>query len=188
MPDLTRAGRVAAAVYFACVGVTFCAWWIVTPPSHEGSASMQEWPNVLVFSGVLLLLGVAVPLWARVVGDVRVVRAALVVAGGFLLASLANIVEDGFGVDAAFFAFVLGLIVTNVGLVVVTLMLARRGPGRRRLLALVPLGALLAIVLAVEVGGPLMLATWLGAAGVAIFLPSHRAARGGSLLAGCLAG
>ena len=176
MPDLTRAGRVAAAVYFACVGVTFCAWWVLAPPSHEGSDSMQEWRHVLAFSGVLLLLGVAVPLWARVVGDVRVVRAALVVAGGFLLASLANIVEDGFGVDAAFFAFVLGLIVTNVGLVVVTLMLARRGPGRRRLLALVPLGALLAIVLAVEVGGPLMLATWLGAAVVALALPARQGA------------
>jgi hypothetical protein len=187
MPDLSRAGRVAAAVYFTCVGVTFFAWWIWADPSHEGSDSMQEWRYVLAFSGVLLVLGVAVPLWACVVGDARVVRAALVVAGSLLFSSLANVVEDGLGVDAAFFGFILGLLVTNVGLVVVAVMLARRGSRWRRLLAFVPLGTLLAIILAVEVGGPLMLATWLGAAGIATFLPPHGPPTARSLLAGCLA-
>jgi hypothetical protein len=177
-----------ASGYFACVGVVFFAWWVWTDPSHEGSESMEEWRHVLAFSGVLLLLAVAVPLYARVVSDVRVLRAALVVGGGLVFASFANIVEDGLGVGAAFFAFVLGLLVTIVGLAAVTVMLVRRGPGRRRLLALVSLGTLLAIVLAVEVGGPLMLATWLGAAGVAIFLPSRRGPRDGRVLAGCLAG
>ncbi len=163
--------RVLSAVLFALFGVAFLAWWVVADPSHEISDTQDEWPYVLAFSGVILVLGIAVPLYARLVGDALVRRVSLVVAGGAFLGSVANVFEDGLGIEGVFFIFVFSLLLMNVGLIALVILLARRGRGGRRLLALVPAGTLLAIIFAVEVGGPLMLVTWLGAGVVVLAVP-----------------
>jgi len=97
------------------------------------------------------------------------------VAGGAVLGSVANVFEDGLGIEGVFFLFVLSLLIIDLSLLALVILLAVRERGGGRLLALVPAGTLLAIIFAVEVGGPLMLVTWLGAAFVAVAVPPHRA-------------
>lgn len=64
-------------------------------------------------------------------------------------------------------------------LLALTAAMASVGNGYRRLFALVPAGTMGAIVLYVIAGGPLMLATWLAAAALALALaartPAHAA-------------
>ena len=180
MPELSstpRVGlplaRVLDAASFALFGIAFFVWWVVADPSHEVSNTQDEWPYVLAFSGVILLLGFTVPLYGRLVGDSLVFRASLVVGGGAALSSVANVFEDGLQLDWVFFVFVAGTFITVVGLLALVVLLAVRGRGGRRLLALVPAGTMAAIIASVEAGGPLMLATWLAAAVVALALPAR---------------
>ena len=167
--------RVLSAVFFALFGVAFLAWWVVADPSHEISDTQDEWPYVLAFSGVILLIAIAVPLYARLVGDALVRRVSLVVAGGAFLGSVANVFEDGLSMEGVFFVFVFSLLIIDLGLIALVILLAVRESGARRLLSLVPAGTLLAIIFAVEVGGPLMLVTWLGAAVVVLAVQNRPA-------------
>src|SRR5882724_10669124 len=80
---------------FAFVGVAFFAHWVVTDPSFGETATQSEWRYVLAFSGVILLLGLVIPLLAEVVGGRLVFRVSLVAATGAALSSVANIFEDG---------------------------------------------------------------------------------------------
>jgi uncharacterized membrane protein len=89
-----------------------------------------------------------------------------VVATGSVLSSAANILEDGLKLEWAFFAFVLGTLTMHIGLVALTVALATRG--RERHFALIPAGTSAAILLFVVAGGPVMLATWLAAAALAL--------------------
>jgi hypothetical protein len=163
------------AVLFALTGVAFFVFWAVTHPSFEMTASMTEWPQVLWFSATLLSLAVALPVFGRMLGGRSVVRLASIAGAGVGLSSIANIFEDGFGIDAAFFGFVAGTLTLNVSLIVLAIVIARTLPGRYALLALVPIGTLIGIVLFVVVGGPVMLVTWLGAAGAAVTVARRRA-------------
>ena len=158
-------------MFFASYGVAFLGWWVIADPSHEVSDTQDEWPYVLAFSGVILLLAIAVPLYARLVGDALVRRVSLVVAAGAVFGSVANIFEDGLGIEGFFFLFVFSLLIIDLSLLALVILFAARERGGRRLLALVPAGTLFAIIFGVELGGPLMLVTWLGAAVVALALP-----------------
>ena len=80
------------------------------------------------------------------------------------MSGVANIFEDGFGIDAAFFGFVAGTIILDVSLIVLVVVIARTMPRRSRLWALIPLGTVTGILLFVVAGGPVMLVTWLAAA------------------------
>lgn len=173
--DFPYARRVIRAAYFALVGIVFFAHWIVTDPTYEGAKHMQDWPYVLWFSGTLLLLAFAVPLYARLVGGLTVFRTSLVPAAGAALASLSNILEDGLRMDGAFFVFVLGTAALLLGLLVLTAVIAVGGRGTHRLLALVPAGTMAAVLFYVLAGGVLMLITWLAAAGLALALPRRTA-------------
>jgi hypothetical protein len=168
---------VIRAIYFAVVGVVFFAHWVATDPTSEGSDHMQDWAYVLWFSAALLLLAFAVPLYARLIGGRTVFRASLVPAAGAALASLSNVLEDGFGMDWAFFVFVLGTAGLVFGLLALTAVIAIGRGGAHRLLALVPAGTLAAILFSVLAGGVLMLITWLAAAALALALPRRAAAR-----------
>lgn len=128
---------------------------------------MQEWPNVIWFSATLLTLALALVTFGRMVGGRWVMRMATIAGAAAGVMSVVNIVEDGFRVEAAFYAFVLGLLILDVALGGLALTIARTVAGRRRLLAAIP-AAILAAILVPPAGGPLMLGAWLAASAVAL--------------------
>jgi membrane protease YdiL (CAAX protease family) len=96
-----------------------------------------------------------------------------VVAAGAVLSSIANVLEDGLKMEWAFFAFVAGLAIIELGLLALAFALVARG-GQRHF-ALVPAGTIAGILFFVPAGGPLLLATWLLAAGLAVAPARYRA-------------
>ena len=161
---------ISRSLLFAITGVALFAYWSIARPSFEITASMKEWPTVLWFSATLLLLAVALPVFGRMVGGPQVVRLASIAGLGVGLSSVANIFEDGFRIDGFFFAFILGTWTLHIALLALTIVIARTFPGRYRLLAVIPAGTVAGIVLFVVAGGPVMLATWLGAATAAVLM------------------
>ena len=152
------------SILFAATGVAFFVFWALTHPSFEMTSSMTEWPQVLWFSATLSVLAIALPVFGRMVGGRSIVRLSTIAGLGIGLSAVANIFEDGFGVDAAFFGFIAGTMILNVSLAILVVVIARSKSGRSRLWTLIPLGTLTAIVLFVVAGGPVMLVTWLAAA------------------------
>lgn len=144
---------------FGFTGLTFFVHWLVEHPGLDVSPTQGEWPHVLAFSAAILMLAFAVPLFARMVGQRLAIRASWVVAAGAVLASAANVVEDGLKVEWAFFVFVASTAIMLAGLLALTLLIVARSRGRG--LALVPIGTLAALLFYVTAGGPVMLATWL---------------------------
>jgi hypothetical protein len=165
----------ARALLFALTGVAFFAFWAGAHPSFEMTASMKEWPQVLWFSATLFVLGIALLVFGRMVGGRSIVRLSSIAGVGIGLSGVANIFEDGFGIDAAFFGFVAGTLILNVSLIILVVVMARTMPGRSRLWAFIPLGTLTGILLFVVAGGPVMLVTWLGAAVAAVTVARRRA-------------
>jgi hypothetical protein len=165
--------RVARALIFALVGVVFFAHWAITDPSLEESGGQDEWGQVLAFSAILLSLAVALPVYGLMVGGRWVIRLSALAGVGALVASVANIFEDGFQIDAFFFGFVLGTGIADLALPALALVIACKERGHRRLLVLVPLGSMAGVILYVWAGGPIMLVTWLAAALVALVLPAE---------------
>ena len=156
------------AVLFVSTGVASFALWFVTAPLRGSTDWMQEWPNVLSFSGMLLLLAFSLLSFGRMLGG-RWVRRLATIAGVTAAAmSVINVFEDGFRIEAMFFAFVLGLFILNGSLVALTLVIARTRPGWQRLLAVVPVATAAGIMLFPIVGGPLLLGAWLVAAAAAL--------------------
>jgi hypothetical protein len=84
---------VKRAALFALTGLAFFANWSIAKPSFERSPTEGEWPYVLAFSALILMLAVAVPLFAQLVGGRLAFRASIVVAGGAALSSVANVLE-----------------------------------------------------------------------------------------------
>ncbi len=154
------------ALLFAGTGVAWFTLRFVAGPSQT-TASMQEWPNVISFSAALLLLALALVTFGRMVGGRSVTRPVTIAAAAAGVMSVVNIVEDGFRVEAAFYAFVLGLLILDVALGWLAVAIARTETGRRRLLAAIP-AATLAAILFPPAGGPLMLGAWLAASAVAL--------------------
>ncbi len=154
------------AALFAVTGTAFFAFWLIAKPSSEASPSQGEWPNVLAFSAIILTLAFAVPQFAQLAGGRTPFRASLVVAAGSVLSSIANVLEDGFKLEWAFFAFVLGTLIVHIGLLALAVALVMRE--NRRHFALVPFGTSAAILFYVAAGGPIMLVTWLVAAALAL--------------------
>ena len=165
---------VRTAALFALTGLVFFAFWFVAKPTFEASPTQGEWPSVLAFSAMILTLAFAVPRFAELAGGRVALRAALVAATGAVLSSAANVLEDGLKMDWAFFAFVAGLALMELGLLALTVTLVARA-GQRHF-ALIPAGTIAGILLFVLAGGPLMLATWLLAAALAL-APSRSQAK-----------
>lgn len=160
------------ALLFAATGVVFLVYWFVADPGYEVSETQAQWPYVLAFSGIILMSGFAIFHFGRMVGGHSEGRMAKVAAAGAALASVVNVVEDGFGVEWLFVGFMIGTLAMHVGLLGLAYVLAVRGAGRRRWLSLIPLATSASVITFVTVGGWLMLATWLAAAVVALKAPS----------------
>ncbi len=160
--------RGARAGMFSLSGVAFFLYWIVVRPTAEASATQTQWPYVLWFSGTILTLALAVPALGRMVGGRWVVRLALAAGAGAAWNGVVNIIEDGFGQDWAFLLFAVGSGVILLSLVALAVVLVVQGRGRRRAVALIPLGTAVGIVSFVTAGGVIMLVTWLAAAATAV--------------------
>ena len=156
---------------FALVGIHGLVYWVVVRPSTQVTYAQGQWPHVLWFSALLLSLGIAVLVLGRMVGGKAVNRWATVAAAAMSMASLANIIEDGFRIEAAFLFFVLSTTTFDVALIALTIVIARAAPDRYRLLAVIPAGTLAAILFFVTAGGPILLITWLIAAAAALRFP-----------------
>lgn len=162
------------ALLFALTGVAFFVFWVGTHPSFEMTPSMTQWPQVLWFSATLFVLAIALPVFGRMVGGRSIVRLSSIAGAGIGLSGVANIFEDGFGIDAAFIGFVAGTMILNVALIILVVVMARTMPRRCGVWALIPLGTVTGIVLFVVAGGPVMLVTWLGAAVAAVTIARHQ--------------
>lgn len=140
---------------------------------HYYDVIRTEWSYVLGFSAALFLLALALPVLGRLAGGRWVPRLSLLAAGGAALGGIANVVEDGLGQSWAFWGFVLSTATIVVALLALTIVVAVSARGRYRVLAIAPGGTLVAIVGFVEVGGVVMLATWVVAAALALLLPAR---------------
>lgn len=169
--------RVSRAVWFALLGAAFQLHWVLTDPSLQVSANQDHWVNVIAFSTVIAGLAVALLVFARLVDSRVVMRVSVVAAAGAGLGSAANIVEDGLHQDWAFFVFILGSAILDLGLLTLTVVFVVVGRGRQRLLAFIPAGTLAGIILYVVAGGPILLATWLAAGAIALATSTRPAAR-----------
>lgn len=156
--------RAMRACLFAVTGIAGFGYWTVGRPSLE---MMREWPHVVWFSATLLSLAVAIPTFGRMAGGRLSGQLATVAGAGAGLSSIANVVEDGFGIDGAFFVFTFGSLVMAIALVALSVVLARNASGWFLLFALVPAGTVIALALFVTLGGPVLLVTWLAAAAAA---------------------
>lgn len=154
----------ARQLLFTGTGLALFAFWFIVRPTREMTASMREWPHVLWFSATLLLLAIAIPVYGRMVGGQQARRVATIAGAGSVLSSVANVIEDGFRVDAAFGAFVGGTIILDLALLALAIDLARRDSDAGKLLAIVPGGTLAGILFFVGPGGPILLVAWLLAA------------------------
>jgi hypothetical protein len=128
------------------------------------TASMREWPQVLWFSATLLLLAIAIHVFGQTLGGQRARRLATIAGAGVGLSIVANILEDGLRLDAAFLLFVLGTIILDVALLLLSIEILQRTTNRARLLAIVPAATLAGILFFVGPGGPIILGAWLFAA------------------------
>ncbi len=163
------------APLFTLTGVLFFGHWLLADPSFEVTEAITDTKYVLLFSAALLILAFALAVFGRMVGGRWVLRLSLLAGAGAALGSIANVVEDGLDMGSAFWGFILSLVLINPALVALTVVIAT-GRSGHQVLALVPAATLAAIIFYVHLGGPLMLATWLAAAAVALVIPTRAAA------------
>jgi hypothetical protein len=161
------AGRRDLALAALLVAVGIGAWlhWSITDPSFDQTEAQSEWGHVLAFSALILgLTGGAAALGRRLSEAPSVRRLTVTLFAAGTVAALTNVIEDGLGVEGAFFVFILLTGVELVTLIGLAVALALRVGGPRRLLALAPLGNAAGVILYVKAGGPILLGTWCAAA------------------------
>ena len=146
------------------VGLVPLAHWSVADLSQDETTQQHEWLFVLFFSAVVLVLGAGMLVVAHQVPVPGALRTARFLAVVSVAASITNLIEDGLRVEAMFFAFVAELLAFQIGFAVLAVLIATRGKGASRLWAFVPIATAAAILLYVDLGGPLMAVTWFVAA------------------------
>lgn len=170
--------RVLRVSLFLATGLVWCAISLraVLDPTYQVPPVPGDWFSVLSFSAAIFALAIALPVLAQTLGDGRVVSASLVGAAGAAAAGVANIVEDGLRIEWAFFVFIGGALVLEIGLLAMAALILIRVRGRLRFLAAVPVVMLLDVLLLHEFGGGvLVLAAWLLAAASTVTTPGKAA-------------
>ena len=152
------------AAFLFALGVGAWLHWSITDPSFDTTEAQSEWQHVLGFSALVLGLAVGAAALGRTLSQTTAVRrlAQILITTG-VLSAVTNVVEDGFGVDAAFFAFALLIGIQLLALVGLAIALGLSVRGPRRLLAAAPLASAIGVLLYVNAGGPILLCTWCGA-------------------------
>jgi hydrogenase/urease accessory protein HupE len=95
----THAGFRAA---ISLAGIAFLAYWVILDPTDQAKSTQFEWPFVIGFSAALLLLAIAALLHGEMIGGRWVRRLSNTAAAGLGLAGIANVFEDGFGMEWVF--------------------------------------------------------------------------------------
>jgi hypothetical protein len=156
--------RRAAIAACTAAGALPLAYRLMADLSHDETSQQHEWFFVLLFSAVLLAMGLGMLTIADRLSGRAATRVAVFVGVVLSAASLTNIVEDGLGVEPGFLVFVAELAFLLLGCLVLAVLILIGEHGSGRLWAAVPLATVLGILLYVEVGGPLLAVTWAGAA------------------------
>ena len=169
--------RMLRAALFTTVGLLWAVRSLqeFADPNYYDPVSAADWFAVLSFSTAWFALAFALPVFAQLVGGRVVFRVSLVPAAGAALAGLSNLLEDALQMGFAFWLFVVGAALAQVGLIAFTVVVAVIGRGRLRLLATVPLATLIGFFLFESGGGVLILVAWLAAAAVTLAQPTRKA-------------
>ena len=147
------------------MGVLFFLRWLqVGEVDYQDPTTFNDWVAVVGFSLALGCLALALPTFAGLAGTHTAYRVSLFPAAGCALASIANLLEDGLQWSPAFWGFVIGVLVTTIGLLALTIAMAWTCLGANRLLCLVPALTLAGVLLFEAFGGILLLLAWLAAA------------------------
>lgn len=179
-PGQSYTPRMLRAGLFVCVGVLFCARSLQSfaDPEFQDPVSASDWFAVVSFSAALFALALALPMLAQLIDGGRVVfRVSLVPAAGAAFAGLSNLLEDALQMGFAFWFFIVGTVLTILGLIAFTLVVAVVSRGRRRPLATVSAATLIGVLLFEEGGGVVIAAAWLAAAAISLRLPARTDAR-----------
>jgi hypothetical protein len=180
MAWVERVSPTRRAALFLAVGVLFfLRWRQVGSVDFQHPETLADWLAVVGFSIALFGLAIALPVFSELTSHRTVFRTSMVPGFGCALGGMSNLLEDGLQWSWAFWGFVAGLAIVNLGLVALTLLIALMGRGPSRLLATVPALTLAGVLLFELVGGLLMLAAWSGAAIVAIRSPQPERQRVG---------
>ncbi len=147
-------------------------------PEYQDPVSASDWFAVVSFSVALFALALALPMLAQLAGGGRVVfRASLVPAVGAAAAGISNLLEDALQVGGAFWFYIIGTVLTSLGLIVFALVLAIACRGRRRLLAAVPAATLIGFLLFENGGGVAVAAAWLTVGAISLCSPARMTSR-----------
>jgi len=156
---------VAAATFFAAVGIGAWLHWSITDPSFDQTPAQSEWDRVLGFSAlVLAVMGAAALLGWMLSQTAPVRRTVFTLVATGVLAAVTNVVEDGLGIEAAFFLFILLTGIQLLALTGLAIALGVSVTGPRRALAVAPLATALGLMAYVPAGGPILMGTWCAAA------------------------
>ena len=145
-------------------GVLPLAYWLVADLSRDETSQQHDWFFVLLFSAVLMSMGLGMLTIASRLASPAAVREAVFLGVVLAAASLTNIVEDGFGVEPAFLVFVGELLLLLLGCLVLALLVLVGEHGASRVWRRCPIATVVGILLYIELGGPLLAVTWAGAA------------------------
>ena len=161
--------RVPSLLVVRVVFVLLGAVWAVrsvqsfSDPDFTDPGTVSDWVAVLLVTVGLALLPIALVFLTAVTGRrERAVRWLVpITAVGATVAAIANLAEDGLGIDAAAVAYYLGAATMLVGLVLLAVVLV---VGRPRWPALVVLGTVVGLIGLESAGGLLIMTVWVVAA------------------------
>ena len=156
---------VSRATLFSLVGVGFLLHWIRQESGWRPRLPSSEPEVVVAFTALLLAHGLALWQFGAIVPDRRVRRAASALGVAAAVCAVANVLEDGYGVESAFFLFIAATLVLLLGQFLLAVVVLRTTGSW--LLASTPGLSGLALALYPPLGGPLMLCAW-GLAAVSV--------------------
>ncbi len=105
----------ARAALFALVGVGLLLHWVRQLSGWRPPLASSDPKVVVAFTALLLALGLALWQFGVMVAVRRVRRAAAVPGVAAAVCAVTNVIEDGFGVESAFFLFIAATLVVLLG-------------------------------------------------------------------------
>lgn len=153
-----------SATTFVLTGIVWLAYGALI---HAGAdyldpRQLVDFTAIYVFSAALSAFAIALPLLGRLGTRRWIGRCGMLGGAGAGAAAIVNIIEDGLNVEWMFLPFVVSALVVAIALLLMTVGFALFERGADRLLAFVPLAALIGFQ--GLLGGVVALAVWVGAA------------------------
>lgn len=134
-------------------------WIGMMNPSYWAASSTVDYASVVSFSAALVALAACI-WYLRVIRTRAVTVGGAAAAGGLLIAGIANIIEDGFGVRAFVVAYIPGVLIGTFALIPMGVGLARGA--RPRWIALAPLASFPGLIFQSQwYGTAVLVTTWI---------------------------